>query len=72
MIGAPIVQLLADLPGPDSSIDNESAENGLEKIRAIKSALYVMKAPEIKRQLNKVPEKLAILLNYITSTESSP
>ena len=70
MIGAPIVPLLESLPGVDDQ-NNESRESGLETLKAIKSALHVMKNGEIKRQLNPRLEKLNIILNYILASHSS-
>ena len=66
MIGAPIVSLLNDLPGLDN-VSNEQREDGVDKLTSIKSALHVMKNNEIKRQLDKCPEKLNIILNYLLS-----
>ena len=74
MIGAPILQLLSELSPADESLrdaDNEAREEGLEKLNAIKSALHVMKNPEIKRQLNKQSNKLGIILNYLLSPHST-
>ena len=74
MIGAPILQLLGELSPADESLrdrDNETREEGLEKLSAIKSALHVMKNPEIKRQLNKQSNKLGIILNYLLNPYSS-
>ena len=70
MIGAPIVSLLSELPAVDEQ-NNENREEGLEKLKAIKSALHVMKNAEIKRQLNSCPANLNIILNYVLAINSS-